>query len=205
MVKTEAQLWEAIEVAYSTSEVDYLKQCSSCGKMGHSSDSCRNRRASDKVADDKRAGKQCSHCKRSGHVEKDCWAKHGRPDKADGGTKAASDASKTAAKSAGSVTGGNNTPGNNRACFRCGKEGHMVRNCLDSSAPVSFVQRSNDSPFYVLPCVPSVDFRPSPRQLGNSPLGTVLSNEVDAQDVILGIDNLPLPLPLHFALAQSYV
>ena len=35
MVKSESQLWEAIEVAYSTSEVDYLKQCSSCGKIGH--------------------------------------------------------------------------------------------------------------------------------------------------------------------------
>ena len=123
MVKTEAQLWEAIEVAYSTSEVDYLKQCSSCGKIGHFSESCHSHKASDKPADEKHSQSlQCTHCKRKGHVENVCWSKHGRP----GATKAeeatAGEAPKLATRN--SVAG---TTGTSRArtCFRCGKDWYI--------------------------------------------------------------------------------
>ena len=71
MVKTESQLWEATEIAYSTSEVDYIgRQCTGGGKTSHSSASCRERKP-DKPVDEKR-GKLCSHCKRPAHVKKDC-------------------------------------------------------------------------------------------------------------------------------------
>ena len=199
-VKSESQLWEAIEVAYSTSVVDYLKQCSSCGKMGHSSDSCRARKdkpADERCSEDRRSQPpQCTHCKRKGHVEKDCWSKHGRPgaeEKANDSKNRGAGGDVAPASLKSSTTGSSGT----RACFRCGKEGHIVKNCPGTaSAPVSFVQRgAGSTPFYSIPNVMSADFldlRPPPRQLGASCLGAI-THEIDCKDV-----------PLHYALAQSY-
>lgn len=200
MVKTENQLWEAIEVAYSTSEVDYIgKQCSSCGKAGHSSDSCRARKASDKPGEDRRnQGKQCSHCKRNGHVEKDCWAKHGRPNPTP-----ADDNPVAAPATVPAATTSPAAPGNGasvRKCFRCGKVGHVMRNC-PAAAPVSFVQSGGDgTPFYSIPrVIPAVDFR-SP-VTASLPVGDIL-RDIDTKEVVLGEDNMPLPI--QFAMAQMY-
>ena len=196
MVKSESQLWEAIEIAYSTSEVDYLKQCTGCGKMGHSSDLCRARKATDKSSDEK----QCSHCKRKGHVEKDCWSKHGRTGKADDVKKSsAGDVAPASPKPNGHPTSGS------RTCFRCGKEGHMARNCpapaASPSVPVSFVQSGGaHTPFYNIPRVISkVDFRSTVWR--SQPIGEVL-HDIDAKDVVLGED--AMPLPLQFAMAHTY-
>ena len=44
----------------------------------------------------------------------------------------------------------------NRTCHRCGKKGHMVKDCSVTAAPVSFVQKEDSTPFYGLPCITSV-------------------------------------------------
>ena len=75
----------------------------------------------------------------------------------------------------------------------------MVRNCPEA-APVSYVQRGGGTAFYNIPDVtPAVDFRLQSRP---SKLGA-FAREIDTKEVVLGDDNLPLPL--HYALAQTYV
>ena len=188
-------------MAYSTSEVDYLKQCTSCGKLGHSADSGRiSLKVAEKPPEEKRSGLHCSHCKRKGHVEKDCWSKHGRS-----GSAATDDAKKTAAvaPSTQKASPGNSSAGS-RTCFRCHKEGHMARNCPDATAPVSLVQRGSggDTPFYNIPITRSVDFRAPVGETWSRHLSGVLRG-IDTKEVVLGPDDLPLPL--HYTLQQSYV
>ena len=49
----------------------------------------------------------------------------------------------------------------NKRSFRCGKEDHMVKNCLVISTPISFVQQVGGTPFYGLPSItPVVDMGP---------------------------------------------
>lgn len=76
----------------------------------------------------------------------------------------------------------------------------MARNCPDAAAPVLFLHRGgSDSPFYNIRCtIPAIDFRPA---AGSRPGGTVLC-EIDTKEMVLGSDNLPIPL--QYALSQSY-
>ena len=213
MVKTENQLWEAIEVAYSTAGVDYIeKQCTGCGKTGHTVDLCRAKKDKPadtvKSADEKRGGKQCFHCKKTGHIEKDCWAKHGRPGQGKPASDKAAAATTATAAAAAPAAGSGNKQANSgtRTCFRYGKEGHMVRHCPDV-APVSFVQQQrggDGTAFYTIPHItPTVDFRPPARKLGKSQHLSGIVREIDTKEVVLGGDDRPLPL--HYALAQTYV
>ncbi len=55
---------------------------------------------------------QCTHCNRMGHYTEDCWSKY--PSKRPGGN-------------------GMRSKGETRKCFKCGKVGHLRRNCKTSS------------------------------------------------------------------------
>eukprot|EP01084_Bolivina_argentea_P143154 251441_1 len=70
------------------------------------------------------SAEQCTHRKKLGHSANDCWVKH--PNKRSESNKARS----------GSES---------RKCFRCGKVGHLKRNCKDSDSTENVIVKLTGS------------------------------------------------------------
>ena len=153
METSETRLWDQINKTYVTMEIDYIdKQCASCGKSGHTADVCRSSGAQSRKKDSTTAAPAsspavCSHCHRPGHLEPSCWAKYGRPSSdtrakgppvpvpANGQSRPAAAATPAAASNNWRAPDLKQSTLSNyvkvrRTCFRCGAEGHVIRDCV---------------------------------------------------------------------------
>ena len=208
METTEVRLWEQISTVYVTMEIDFIDQlCTICGKVGHSSDACCSAGAR-RLAEMPPSSSviTCTHCRRIGHSERTCWAKYGRPATVSNPTPgtapgpAAPNWRAPAVPVPPPVPAPTTTPRIapptaprdprqttltnfvrlRRHCYRCGKDDHLIRDC-PLAVPVSLI-----------------DATPA-EQDGTSPLYFFNNREK-----ILDEGGDPVPLPLHYALAQSY-
>ena len=208
METTEVRLWEEISTVYVTMEIDFIDQlCTICGKVGHSSDACRSAGAR-RLAEMPPSSSviTCTHCRRIGHSERTCWAKYGRPATVSNPTPgtapgpAAPNWRAPAVPVPPPVPAPTTTPRIapptaprdprqttltnfvrlRRHCYRCGKDDHLIRDC-PLAVPVSLI-----------------DATPA-EQDGTSPLYFFNNRET-----ILDEGGDPVPLPLDYALAQSY-